>query len=87
MKPSGLRQTETELWICFDGGGGQIGGGELGGGGLYCYTVQCRIVSNCVSTQRMTREEKERERMGIELNEQMGKMNITQLCRWVLLRF
>lgn len=73
------------------GEGRQIGGGGGGsggvGGGLYCYIVQCRLVSNCVSTQRMTHEEKERERMGVELNEQMGKMNITQLCRWVLLRF
>lgn len=30
---------------------------------------------------------KKKERMGLELNEQMGKMDITQLCRWVLLRF
>ena len=43
------------------------------GVGLYCYTVQCRHVSNYGSTQHMTNEEKERERMGIELNEQMGK--------------
>lgn len=34
----------------------------------------------------MIHEEKERERMGIELNEQREKMNITQLC-WVLLCF
>lgn len=34
------------------------------------------------STQFMIHEEKERERMGIELNEQREKMNITQLC-WV----
>lgn len=31
------------------------------------------------STQYMIHEEKERERMGIELNEQREKMNITQL--------
>lgn len=49
------------------------------GGGLYCYTVQCRLVSNYGSTQHMTHEEKERERMGIELNEQMGK--------WILHNF
>lgn len=38
------------------------------------------------STQYMIHEEKERERMGIELNEQREKMNITQLC-WGLLCF
>lgn len=34
----------------------------------------------------MIHEEKERERMGIKLNEQREKMNITQLC-WALLCF
>lgn len=56
------------------------------GGGVIAM-VQCRLVSNYGSTQHVTHEEKERERMGLELNEQMGKMDITQLCRWVVLRF
>lgn len=51
------------------------------GWGLYCYIIQCRFMSNTTntSTQYMIHEEKERERMGIELNEQREKMNITQL--------
>lgn len=39
------------------------------------------------STQSVIHEEKERERMGIKLNEQREKMNITQLFCWVSLCF
>lgn len=52
-------------------------GGWAGrGGGLYCYIIQCRFMSNTTnkSTHFMIHEEKERERMGIELNEQREKM-------------
>lgn len=93
LKPNGLRQIDI---LSFDSykWGHQIraikkeGGWAGWGGGLYCYIIQCRFMSNTTntSTQYMIHEEKERERMGIELNEQREKMNITQLC-WVLLCF
>lgn len=70
--------------------GHQIKGEWVGrvGWGLYCFIIQCRFMSNTTdtSTQYMIHDEKERERMGIELNEQKKKMNITQLC-WVWLCF
>lgn len=90
---SGLHHVETELWFVLRGGGSKSERLEEGGGdgvmgwGLYCYTVQCRLESNYSSTRHMTHEEKERERRGPELHEQMRKMDITQLCRWVWLRF
>lgn len=54
----------------------QFRAGQAGRGGcLYCYIIQCRFMSNITNTatQYMIHEEKERERMGIELNEQRGK--------------
>lgn len=72
------------------------------GGGLYCYVIQCRFMSHTTntSTQCVIHEEKERERMGIELNEQREK-NIyeyhttllgfrcvsVKILRWFLLFF
>lgn len=66
---------------------GQVRVGWFGGGGagqgrsFIAIKIQCRFMSNSTnaSTQCVTHEEKERERMGIELNEQKGNMNITQL--------
>lgn len=61
---------------------GWFGGGGVGRGGSFiAIKIQCRFMSNSTnaSTQCVTHEEKERERMGIELNEQKGNMNITQL--------
>ena len=89
LKPNGLRQIDIELLIHTSEVTKlerlQEGGWAGRGGGLYCYIIQCRFMSNITntSTQCMIHEEKERERMGIELNEQREKMNITQLCCWV----
>lgn len=93
LKPNGLRQIDIELLIHTSEVTKlerlQEGGWAGRGGGLYCYIIQCRFMSNNTSTQCMIHEEKERERMGIELNEQREKMNITQrcCCCWVLLCF
>lgn len=59
-----------------------LGLGEVGTG-LYCYKIQCRLTSNGTKTPPPSvaiREEKERERTGIELNEQKGSMTITHLA-------
>lgn len=71
-----MERLQKGVWVVVVGGGAD----------RYCYTVQCRLVSNYSSTH-VTHEEKERERMGIELNEQMGGWILHNFCRWVLLRF